>query len=82
MSLLTHNSRLLSHLAAATTAAVLALGLYIAGDDFLDRLPLPVQLPSASTTTATDNYLPISGPTGARKTSILDGWRMRCRTAR
>jgi len=62
MSLLTHNSRLLSHLAAATTAAVLALGLYIAGDDFLDRLPLPVQLPLAATTTATDNYLPNLGP--------------------
>ena len=52
------NSRLLSHVAAATTAVALAIGAYLGADDVLSRIVLPVAAPAADKS----NYLPNLGP--------------------
>lgn len=52
------NSRLLSHVAAATTAVALAIGTYLGADDVLSRIVLPVAAPAADKS----NYLPNLGP--------------------
>ncbi len=55
MSLPIHNSRLLSHIAAAITACLLAVMSYWAADRFLDRNVQPI----SSAPAIKDNYLPI-----------------------
>lgn len=52
------NSRLLSHVAAATMAVALAIGAYLGADDVLSRIVLPVAAPAADKS----NYLPNLGP--------------------
>ena len=59
------NSRLLSHVAAATTAVALAIGAYLGADDVLSRIVLPVAAPAADKS----NYCPIWGRIGAPSTS-------------
>ena len=58
------NSRLLSHVAAATTAVALAIGAYLGADDVLSRIVLPVAAPAADKSTC-----PIWGRIGAPSTS-------------
>ncbi|AZY50337.1 D-alanyl-lipoteichoic acid biosynthesis protein DltD [Bordetella avium] len=58
MSLPTAKARLLSHIAAAITASLLALALYWTADRFLDRNVQPI----SSSPSTTDNYLPNLGP--------------------
>lgn len=58
MSLLIRNSRLLSHIAAATTALALAVGVFWGADDFLSGIVRPV----SSAASIKDNYLPNLGP--------------------
>lgn len=52
------NSRLLSHVAAATTAVAVAYGAYCGADDVLSRVVSPVSTVAASSS----NYLPNLGP--------------------
>ena len=59
------NSRLLSHVAAATTAVALAIGAYLGADDVLSRIVLPVAAPAADKATT----CPIWGRIGAPSTS-------------